>query len=153
MNTIKKKPAEITVVHPRRSGQNLAASPKLNLKRLKNRKGTRRFLDADGRNARRKWLQSDFLDSSEAESDSDSSESSSDDDSSCEADERSHTQKGEMKMLSSSTKENVPPPSTSAGKQSDNQSELSKTNALLHTFGLSTRIRRDAVEIKSVKHD
>ena len=97
-------------------------------------KGTRWFLDADGRNACRKWLQSDFLASSEAESDSDSSESSSDDDSSSEADERSHAQKGEMKMLSSSTKENVPPPSTSAGKQSDNQSELSKTNALLHTL-------------------
>ena len=54
-----------------------------------------------------------------------------------------------MKMLSSSTKENVPPPSTSAGKQSDNQSELSKTNALLHT--LLKRIERQDKKISDMQ--
>ena len=122
-------------------------------------KGTRRSLVVDDRKGRKKLDQCDFVASSEAESDLDSSESSSDDDSSSEADERNHTQREKMKILSSSTKENIPPPSTSAGKQSDpstsmgkqcdDQSELTKTNALLHT--LLKRIERQDKKISDMQ--
>jgi hypothetical protein len=106
-------------------------------------KGTRRSLILDRCN---------FLASSEAELDS--SKSSSDDGSSSEPDERSHTRKGKAKVLSYSTKENISP-STSAGKQSDpskqcdDSSELSKTNALLHT--LLKRIERQDKKISDMQ--
>ena len=90
----------------------------------------------------------------------DSYESSLEGDGTSEAEERSHTRNGRNKILSSSTKENIPPststgkqsgPSTSTGRQSasDDQSELSKTNALLHT--LLKRIERQDKKISEMQ--
>ena len=64
-----------------------------------------------------------------------------------------------MKILYSSTKENIPPPFTSAGKQSDpstsmgkqcdDQSELTKTNTLPHM--LLKRIERQDKKISDIQ--
>ena len=98
----------------------------------------RRSLFTDSRNGRRTSLKGGFLDESD-------SESSSDEDNQSQP-ELSYAKRGKTKTLSSSTNENMPPPVT---KQSSDQNELAKTNALLHT--LLKRIERQDKKISDMQ--
>ena len=114
-------------------------------KKTSSAKRTRRSLVKDDRKGRREILRPDFLVTSESESES---ESSSGDDSLSEP-EGSRSEREKAKVLVSSRKENVPPSSTPVSKKSGEQSELSKTNALLHT--LLKRIERQDKKISDLQ--